>query len=630
MSNLGDYYFIKELLDRETALSHNGETGYYSVNANFFGSDWAFPESEYAYSFYNAMRAVFRFNYDYSSDSGFNNHESLNFFTFSGDDNLYYCFHNTPNIRGNLSNNQYYEVQFNPQQSSRNIYKYDITTNEISVYSTMSSGSSYKSVPVYKFLASTGSLYVWGTSTNTNYINIEGNSGNSSGGWQVPNPNPTRKIVVNGVVYSDDTTPEPVNIARHEFYNDSNATGTNGITEIISEASSDSTIDNFFLDLKKFRFAGSSQSQVWNCTTELLSYDGTEKKIKIKWGTQSGSAQECFDIVEVSDPTRVQVLRDWETITQGGTIEVNIPNGASITADDVILDFKNVYTYEWLNGGNINTITKSISNGKIVITIPDYFDTNSHFDLRVLAVIPRPSHTIKLNGATPKKIMLNGECYYEDTSGPTLLYDWDFTESLTDKVSGVTAVLAGASSDYPTRDSSGVHFTSKYHHIDMGPNPINMDGKTIEIDFGSISFSGSSSKHKMIIVNRMNYSDSTYGPGILQYWTNGGWTTRFNNENYNSTTWGSPQWGYNAISFDELSNSTLKVKVENHSIVSLWVGDDFKGTIDFTTQPSTSAVTNFGNSMYDYLTIGCPLNNNYWTSIYDAYITGVRIYENEE
>lgn len=198
MSNLGDYYFIKELLDRETALSHNGETGYYSVNANFFGSGWAFPESEYSYSFYNAMRAVFRSNYDYSSDSGFNNHESLNFFTFSGDDNLYYCFHNTPNIRGNLSNNQYYEVQFNPQQSSKNIYKYDTTTNEISVYSTMSSGSSYKSVPVYKFLASTGSLYVWGTSTNTNYINIEGNSGNSSGGWQVPNPNPTHKIVING------------------------------------------------------------------------------------------------------------------------------------------------------------------------------------------------------------------------------------------------------------------------------------------------------------------------------------------------------------------------------------------------------------------------------------------------
>ena len=198
MSNLGDYYFIKELLDRETALSHNGEAGYYSVNANFFSSGWVFPESEYAYSFYNAMRAVFRSNYDYSNDSGFNNHETLHFFTLSGDDNLYYCFHNTAGIRGNLSKNEYYEVQFNPQQSTRNIYKYDTSTNEISVYSHMGSASSYKSVPVYKFLASTGSLFVWGTSTNTNYVNIEGNSGNTSGGWQVPNPNPTRKIVING------------------------------------------------------------------------------------------------------------------------------------------------------------------------------------------------------------------------------------------------------------------------------------------------------------------------------------------------------------------------------------------------------------------------------------------------
>lgn len=198
MSNLGDYYFIKELLDRETALSHNEEAGYYSVNNAYFSSNFTFPESSYAYSFYNAMRAVFRSNYDYSNDSGFNNHETLHFFTFSGDDNLYYCFHNTPGIRGNTSKGEYYEVQFNPQQTTRNIYKYDTSTNEISVYSHMGSASSYKSVPVYKFLASTGSLFVWGTNTNINYVNIEGNSGNTSGGWQVPNPNPTRKIVING------------------------------------------------------------------------------------------------------------------------------------------------------------------------------------------------------------------------------------------------------------------------------------------------------------------------------------------------------------------------------------------------------------------------------------------------
>ena len=198
MSNLGDYYFIKELLDRETALSHNEEAGYYSVSNSYFSSNFTFPESSYAYSFYNAMRAVFRSNYDYSNDSGFSNHETLHFFTFSGDDNLYYCFHNTPGIRGNTQKDEYYEVQFNPQLSTRNIYKYDTTTNEISVYSNMSSGGSYKSVPVYKFLASTGGLFPWGTNTNINYVNIEGNSGNSSGGWQVPNPNPTRKIVVNG------------------------------------------------------------------------------------------------------------------------------------------------------------------------------------------------------------------------------------------------------------------------------------------------------------------------------------------------------------------------------------------------------------------------------------------------
>ena len=420
MSKISDIYYIKTILDRATAGSYNGQSGYYSVSDNMFaeshscycdnGNDW-----------YSDLKGIFNCdstlsgsNWSSSDQIDFDaGHYNMTIVKMAANNYLSLLI-GGQTINLNFDGNYYY-TQDHYASYGGTLHRFDYINGEI-VYNTTYFGGSFatvsENVETTLFSSAPIMMYYSNADRNINYAKINDDQGIGSGGWQVPNPNPTRKIVVNGVEYSDDTTPEPVNIARHEFYNDSNATGTNGITEIISEASSDSTIDNFFLDLKKFRFAG-SESQVYNSTTELLSYDGTEKKIKIKWGTQSGSAQECFDIVEVSDPTRVQVLRDWETITQGGTIEVNIPNGASITTDDVILDFKNVYTYEWLNGGNINTITKSISNGKIVITIPDYFDTNSHFDLRVLAVIPRPSHTIKLNGATPKKIMLNGQCYYE-------------------------------------------------------------------------------------------------------------------------------------------------------------------------------------------------------------------------
>lgn len=355
MSKLGDYYFIKELLDRETALSHNDETGYYSVNNAYFSSNFTFPESSYAYSFYNAMRAVFRSNYDYSNDSGFSNHETLHFFTFSGDDNLYYCFHNTPGIRGNTSKYEYYEVQFNPQLSTRNIYKYDTTTNEISVYSDMSSGGSYKSVPVYKFLASTGGLFPWGTNTNINYVNIEGNSGNSSGGWQVPNPNPTRKIVVNGVNYSDDNGEDP---NYNWYYNDDK-------TLIVRESKAD------------------------------------------------GSFRWYFNNVYIPDSSPFLAIPSNLTRFDPGNVGVEGVVSGNQTISTGVVGFYNSTIRLWNEGltynqyGYAKAILESTDSGISRYNEHTWEDPN----------IPT-GHTIKLNGATPKKIMLNGECYYERQDPP--------------------------------------------------------------------------------------------------------------------------------------------------------------------------------------------------------------------
>ena len=645
MSQIKDIFFIKTILDRATAGSHNGETGYYSVSDNMF-SEGHSCYCDNGNDYYSDLKGIFDCsstlsgtNWSSSDQHEFDSgHYSMTVVKMAANNYLSILV-GGQNVSLNYDGNYYYTQNYYSNYGGT-WFRWDYINGELTYVKTYFGGSYatidenvettlYSSMPIM--------MYYNNADRNINYARIAGDQGVGSGGWQVPNPNPTRKIVLNGVDYSESITPEPVNIERINYTNTDHSMGGDGTNVTFSDASSNSTADNFFLDLKSYRFSG-SQSQVWNSTTSIRTYDGSTKKVWLNWGTQSGSSQQNFDIVEVSDPTRVQVLRDWETITQGGIIEIDIPLGANLTADDVILDFKNVYTYESLNGGSWNSITRDIQNNKIVITIPNYFATNSHFDLRVLAVIPRPSHTIKLNGATPLKIMLNGVCYFEKQSGGGYLYNWDLTSSTVDPVSGqslqyylnsnneITADVQTKASLYTS--GTGVTFSDQ-SDVNGIVLPVNLytPGNVLEVDFTNfqVTYTMMEWGQTMVETHKCQGSyDTDYG---IHWGVGGDYSNWFLTSNYDLGS-GNTSYGYcditNSTQAQLFANSTLKIKVissaNNRTQWEIYKDDTLLATTPELNNSSTYPFMLASASDTDNLFM---LSPNYL----NATVTGIRIYQ---
>lgn len=211
---------------------------------------------------------------------------------------------------------------------------------------------------------------------------------------------------------------------------------------------------------------------------------------------------------------------------------------------------------------------------------------------------------IKLNGVTPDKIMLNGNCYFEKPF--QYLYKWDFTKSLTDEIQSQTAALSGA-----TQDSNGLHFSSSDHKAELCP--IDMRGKTIEIDISSIDWKGGSSHISLITT-----SSSNDPCGILFYWQNNYWTARYWNTSSGSGAWSRDRYGINT---SDMNGHTIKLVCKNDS-VKLYIDDVAKNTV--------SIDGDISNPNNHSLIIGKTGTNAYYKSLYDMTITGVRIYANEE
>ena len=83
--------------------------------------------------------------------------------------------------------------------------------------------------------------------------------------------------------------------------------------------------------------------------------------------------------------------------------------------------------------------------------------------------------------------------------GSTLIANWDFTQSLTDSVSGMVAALNGGC----TQDSGGLHFTEarQYATLDDGSKMIWFTDRTIEIDFAYMDLQGNNDYHYTLITN---------------------------------------------------------------------------------------------------------------------------------
>lgn len=198
------------------------------------------------------------------------------------------------------------------------------------------------------------------------------------------------------------------------------------------------------------------------------------------------------------------------------------------------------------------------------------------------------------------------------------LYDWDFTESLTDSVSGVTAALtAGTNYSAPERTSAGVVFTQPTQRIYFG-NTFNLAGKTIEYDVASASFAGNSSYHIRHLVMSNSNIDSGYGTSPFVYRANTGWS-EYGYTAASGTTrgWGSV-WGN--IGIDEMSGKTVKIVIgEDGHTVTLYIGGTLIGT----------QTTCYYDSRAKYLMFGGQItyNASKGDQCYNLTLSGLRIYQ---
>ncbi len=399
MAKIKNEFYIKDIFNSEDALAYYGSDSFYTTILNNESYSPFFATKDLAYNYYQPLKDLFDSNFD---DSNFGNNSQLFVFFNSNDsDNLYYLIHGESVLYGTRYSSGEKRISFNTSY----FYKFNIndkTSTSVSGWTgnlddlTNSWYCLFSSVKIKYEVIGVGNRH------DFNYLLSQDMQGKGQGGWQVPNPNPTRKIVINGSepddiklngvtpdkimlngnCYFEKALPPKQTLVRLNYTNTDSPTTT---TVSFPDADDDMTIDNFFLDLKSYRFAG-SQSTKWNSDTTLNSYSSTNKTLTIRWFTMSGSSQQNFDIVEVPDPSRLAVLQDWTVIDQGRTIELNLPSAyaSRITTDDILIDFKEVHTYESLNGGSWITISRAIQNGKLILTIPDYFATNSYYTIRVL------------------------------------------------------------------------------------------------------------------------------------------------------------------------------------------------------------------------------------------------------
>lgn len=126
------------------------------------------------------------------------------------------------------------------------------------------------------------------------------------------------------------------------------------------------TVSKFYKNLKAVYFSGSSN---YETTTNFIQFDSPDQ-LKYSWGEQSGSTQQWFDVMYLDQEEDINVLSNWTTYTQSGTYTFNLPEGLTgVTADDFIIDFKNVKSGS-SNNLNKTSITKSISNGVLSVYLP--------------------------------------------------------------------------------------------------------------------------------------------------------------------------------------------------------------------------------------------------------------------
>lgn len=193
-----------------------------------------------------------------------------------------------------------------------------------------------------------------------------------------------------------------------------------------------------------------------------------------------------------------------------------------------------------------------------------------------------------------------------------LLYDWDFTEGLTDRKQGITLELRSGSSTLPTLESDGIHYTAAQQFI----MPFTYDslpityffGKTIQLDVKSYG-AGYTNGHTNCISFR--HGSNGWDSGLI-YRNSYGWSF------YNGSSWASSIYS-GMTGRTDISGKKISLYLDQSGYAKVYIDGEYKGT-------SSNAIltTDMGGLM-----IGCNRAVSSGGSFYPAVITGLRIYDRE-
>lgn len=185
-----------------------------------------------------------------------------------------------------------------------------------------------------------------------------------------------------------------------------------------------------------------------------------------------------------------------------------------------------------------------------------------------------------------------------------MLYNWDFTQSLTDTIQGQTAVLGRKTGANPVRDEFGIHITTSTGYVNLGD--IYQTGITVEMDFGEVE-NKQTNNARVLMVGSVVTSGLQTGfiyrsTGVWNWYVNGSWCTSSGVTDANI-----------------FSNKTLKAVFDETGYMTVYADGTLIGTSSkaFTEAKGTTMqiCANSGNGAY--------------CSFYDMTVKALRIYTEE-
>ena len=321
------------------------------------------------------------------------------------------------------------------------------------------------------------------------------------------------------------------------------------------------------------------------------------------------------------------------TITMGGNIltgvfsngTISIPN---VTGDLVITVVASTVTLSSISA--VYTQSGAVYDTDTLDSLKTDLVVTAHYSDSSTQTVPSTDYTLSGTLTAGTSTITASYGGKSDTFTVTvthytipMLYNWDFTQSLTDTEQNVT--VTSLSGYAPTRDSSGLSFTAARQQISV-PVSIDLSGKTLEVDVASFEFAGNTGYHIRFVMLNSNPTNSM-GLGVLVYQSGTAWkaygslAATGTSADW-SNAWRSGLTGNSDEIRNAFSGKTVKIVFnEDGHTMSLYRDDVLDGTL-------TSRY--FGNPNMRYISIGGLQTGaqNAGNQFFNAVITGMRIYEN--